>query len=304
MHRSEYARLVAFAAIVANGSFARAAAHLGVTPSALSQSIRQLEDRLGVRLLHRTTRSVAPSAAGTRLLARIAPALAELDGAVADVTRGRDVPAGVLRITASRSTAELTLPGPVLARFAARCPEVVLDLVLDDRLIDIVGARFDAGIRLAERVARDMVAVPIGGPLRLLPVATPGYFARHGRPRHPRDLRAHRCIGIRMPRGELYRWEFERDGKALDIAVQGPVISNDNDTGCRAALAGLGIAFVFDVVAAPYLARGELEAVLEEWCPAFPGFQLYYPSRRQISPALRAFIDVLTAGTVTTARRR
>jgi DNA-binding transcriptional LysR family regulator len=235
---------------------------------------------------------VAPSEAGARLLDRLRPTLEALDAAVAGVAAARDRPAGTLRINAPRIAAEL-LVAPALARFAAACPDVTLELVVEDALVDIVARRFDAGIRLGERLARDMVAVPVGPRLRLHAVATPAYLARAGRPRHPRDLLEHRCIAIFMPRGERYRWEFERNGKPLEIAVQGPLVCNNTTVCLRAALDGAGIAFVLDIEAAPYLATGALESVLDAWSPAFPGFYLYYPSRKQAPPALRAFLAAL-----------
>lgn len=296
MDRRTFEGLTAFAAIVERGSFARAAAHLGVTPSALSQTIRRLEDRLGLRVLHRTTRSVAPSEAGARLLARLRPTLGELEAAVAETTASArpGTPSGRLRVNASRIAAELVV-APRLAGFTAAFPEVTLELVCEDRLVDIVAHGFDAGIRLGERLARDMVAVEVGGRQRLVVVATPGYFARHGRPRQPRDLLGHRCVVNLMPGGEVYRWELERDGAELELAVAGPVMTNDPRIGELAVLAGCGIGFAFESQAAPHLATGALEAVLPAWCPSFPGFHLYYPSRGP-SPALRAFISALRGG--------
>jgi DNA-binding transcriptional LysR family regulator len=292
MKRAEFAELSSFAAVAERGNFTRAAAHLGVTPSALSQTIRRLEDRVGVRLLNRTTRSVAPSEAGKRLLARLLPTLDELDAAVADIAAVRDRPSGTLRINAPRIAAELVV-APMLAGFTAAYPDVTLELVVEDALVDIVAGGYDAGIRLGALVARDMIAVPVSGPLRTHAVATPAYLARAGRPRHPRDLLAHRCIVIRMPRGERYRWEFERDGKTLEIPVEGPVVTNNTSICLRAALDGVGIAFLFDLDLEPHLASGALEIVLESWSPPFPGLYLYYPSRRQAPPALRAFVAAL-----------
>ncbi len=284
----------ALAEIVERKSFTRAAAHLAVTPSALSQTIRQLEERLGVRLLHRTTRSVAPTAAGDRLIAKISPLLGALDDAVAE-TATEAVPdraSGRLRINASRIAAELVI-APRLGAFTAEYPDVTLEVVVEDRLVDIVAGRFDAGSRLGERLARDMVAVEVGGRQRLVVVATPAYFARHGRPRQPRDLLAHRCIVNIMPGGEPYRWELERDGTELELAVTGPVASNDPRLVEHAVLAGCGIGFAFESQVTAHLARGTLEAVLHAWSPSFPGFHLYYPSRRGQSKALRAFVDVM-----------
>jgi DNA-binding transcriptional LysR family regulator len=292
MNRTEFAELAAFAAIAARGSFARAAAHLGVTPSALSQTLRKLEDRVGVRLLNRTTRSVAPSAAGARLLARLQPTLDELDRAVAEIATTADRPAGALRINATRSAAELVI-APMLGGFAAGYPHITVELFVEDAMVDIVAGRYDAGVRLGEFVARDMIAVPVGPALRLLAVASPAYLARAGRPRHPRDLLAHRCIAVIMPLGERYRWEFERDGKTFEVPATGPIATNSTRVSLRAALDGAGIALQSDLEVAPYLASGALEAVLSPWCPRFPGFCLYYPSRRQVPPALRAFIAAL-----------
>lgn len=293
MDRRTFDGISAFAAIAEHGSFVRAAAHLGVTPSALSQTIRRLEDRLGVRLLHRTTRSVATTAAGEVLLGRLAPTLRELDAAVAATTAGRSArPSGPLRINMPRIAAELVVT-PRLGAFTTAYPDVVLELVIEDRLVDIVVQRCDAGIRLGEKLARDMIAVEVGGRQRLVVVATPGYYARHGRPRQPRDLLAHRCIVNLMPGGEAYRWELERDGHELELAVTGPVRTNDPRVAELAVLAGCGIGYAFEAQVAAYLASGALEAVLHAWCPSFPGFHLYYPSRREVSPALRALIDSL-----------
>jgi DNA-binding transcriptional LysR family regulator len=286
--------LVAFAAIVERKSFARAAAHLGVTPSALSQTLRRLEERLGVGLLHRTTRSLAPTTAGEKLLARLGAPLAELDAAVDAVIASAkaDAPSGRLRINAPRIAAELVI-APRLAAFTTAYPDVALELVLEERLVDIVANRFDAGIRLGERLAKDMIAVEIGGRQRLVVVATPAYFAKHGKPRQPRDLLAQRCIVNLMPGGEPYRWELERDGQEIELAVTGPITTNDARFAEHAVLAGCGIGFAFESQVATYLENGMLEAVLHAWSANFPGFHLYYPSRRQVSSALRAFIAVM-----------
>jgi DNA-binding transcriptional LysR family regulator len=294
MDRRTFEGLSAFAMIVERGSFVRAADQLGVTPSALSQTIRQLEDRLAVPLLRRTTRSVAPTPAGEQLLARLRPTLTELDAAVADTTRSArpEVPSGKLRITTSRIAAELVI-APRLGAFTAANPEVELELVIEDHLVDIVAARFDAGIRLGERLAKDMVAVEIGGRQRLVVVATPAYFAKYGRPRAPKDLLAHRCVTNQIPNGATYRWELERDGTELELAVRGPVATNDPRIAELAVLGGCGIGFAFEAQAAPYLASGRLEAVLHAWCPSFPGFYVYYPSRRAQTLALRAFVDAM-----------
>jgi len=293
MRGSDYAELRAFATIAEHGSFARAASQLGVSPSALSQTIRGLEERLGVRLLNRTTRSVAPSEAGARLLARLIPALADLDAAVADVRALRDAPAGTLRINTTRLAAIHYL-APLIAPFQRAYPDIVLDVLVEDRLVDIVAERFDAGIRLGEMVEKDMVAVKISGDLEMMVVAAPSYLERYGVPETPRDLRHHRCINFRWPTdGSLYRWEFERGEEKLEAAVEGPLIVNEPELAIRAALDGVGLAYLFDYQTRAFVAAGKLVRLLQEWSPPFPGFYLYYPSRRQMPPALRAFIDFL-----------
>lgn len=295
MRGSEYAELRALASIVEHGSFARAAKQLGVSPSALSQTIRGLETRLGVRLLNRTTRSVAPSEAGAQLLARIVPVFGELDAAVADVREGRERAAGLLRINAPRAAALYRL-APVLGAFHRAHPEIVLDLVVEDRITDIVAERFDAGIRLGESLAKDMVAIKLGGEMQQIAVAAPHYLAAHPAPRHPRDLAQHRCINIRMPTDlNLYRWEFERRRKQLDVGVEGPLIVNDPELALAAALQGIGIAYLFRDRAQAFIDDGELIPLLETWSPPFPGFYLYHPSRRQLRAPLRAFIDFIRA---------
>ncbi|MGK9165022.1 LysR family transcriptional regulator [Inquilinus limosus] len=293
MRGSDYAELRAFAAIAEHGSFARAAAHLGVSRSALSQTIRELEGRLGVRLLNRTTRSVAPSEAGARLLAELLPALADLDTALANVRALRDTPAGLLRINASRIAAIHHL-APLIGPFHEAYPDIALDIVVDDRLVDIVAERFDAGLRLGEMVERDMVAVKLGGEIELMAVAAPSYLDRHGVPETPRDLRHHRCINFRWPTdGSLYRWEFERGAEKLEVAVEGPLTVTEPEVAIRAALDGVGIAYLFDLQIRPLVEAGRLVRLLEAWTPPFPGFYLYYPSRRQMPPPLRAFVDFL-----------
>jgi DNA-binding transcriptional LysR family regulator len=294
MHRRTFESLSALAAIVERGSFVRAAAHLGITPSALSQTIRGLEAELGVPLLHRTTRSVAPTAVGEKLLARIAPTLRELDAAVAETIAQREdgSPTGRLRISTSKAASEIVI-APRLKSFLSTYPNVALELVSDDRLVDIVDERFDAGIRLGEQVMRDMVAVQIGGRQRLVVVGTPGYFSRHGRPRQPKDLLAHRCVVHLRAGGEAYRWELAKAGRERQVAVTGAVFENDPRVAELAVLTGEVIAFLFEAHVAPHVARGTLETVLDDWCPAFPGFHLYYPSRRQVTPALGAFIEAM-----------
>ena len=299
MDRHPLPDLAAFARIAELKSFRRAAQALGVSPSALSHALRNMEARLGVRLLHRTTRSVAPTEAGERLLARLRPALDDIDLALSEVKGFRDRPAGRLRINMSRSAARLIV-APRLASFLAAYPEVRLEIATDDGLTDIVAGGFDAGIRLDEALQADMVAVRLGGPQRLVVVGSPDYFARHGRPATPADLAGHACFRMRWPSGALVPWEFERAGQAIRVEVDGPLIIDDALVQHRAALDGAGLAFVFEHHVAEEIAAGALEVVLDGWCPPFPGFHLYYPSRRQVSPALRAFIDhmrVRDAGT-------
>ena len=293
MRGSEFADLRSFAAIVEHGSFARAAANLGVSPSALSQTIRGLETRLGVRLLNRTTRSVAPTDAGTRLLERLQPAMAEFDAAVADLKATRGTPSGLLRINCPR-TAAIHVLRPLIGPFLKAYPEITLDIVTEEKLVDIVATRFDACIRLGEKVEQDMVAVKLGGELEMLVVGSPDYFAQHGKPKSPRDLKAHRCLNTRWPTdGSLYRWEFERGAEELEAAVTGPLIVNEPELAVQAAVDGVGLAFLFRYQVQAALAAGKLVAVLKEWTPPFPGFYLYYPSRRQMPPALRAFVDFI-----------
>ena len=291
MRGSDYAELRAFAAVVEHGSFARAAAQLGLSRSALSQTIRGLEERLGLRLLNRTTRSVAPSEAGARLLSGLRPALADLDAAVAQVQTLRDTPAGVLRLNASRIAAIHHL-APLIGPFQQAYPDIALDIVVDDRLVDIVTGRFDAGVRLGEMVERDMVAVKLGGELELMVVAAPSYLARFGTPATPRDLRHHRCVNFRWPTdGSLYRWEFERGAEKLEVAVEGPLTVTEPEVAIRAVLDGVGIGYLFDLQIRPLVEAGRMVRMLEDWTPPFPGFYLYYPSRRQMPPPLRTFID-------------
>jgi DNA-binding transcriptional LysR family regulator len=291
MRGSDYAELRSFAAIVEHGSFARAAANLGVSASALSQTIRGLETRLGVRLLNRTTRSVAPTDAGTRLLERLQPAMAEFDAAVADVKAMHGTPSGILRINCPR-TAAIHVLGPLIGPFLRTYPDITLDIVTEEKLVDIVATRFDAGIRLGEKVEQDMVAVKLGAELEMLVIGSPDYFAAHGKPKSPRDLKAHRCLNTRWPTdGSLYRWEFERGTEELEAAVTGPLIVNEPELAVQAALDGIGLAYLFRYQVQAALSAGKVIQVLKEWTPPFPGFYLYYPGRRQMPPTLRAFID-------------
>jgi DNA-binding transcriptional LysR family regulator len=293
MRRADFASLNAFAAVVEQGSFVRAAAHLAITPSALSQTIRQLEERLGVRLLNRTTRSVAPTAVGERLYERLRPSFDELDDAVAEAIATRERPAGPLRINAPR-TAALAMIGPRLGRFHERNPEVVLDITLEDSLTDIVAGRFDAGMRLGERLEKDMIAIALTGEMEMMAVASADYLARRGAPETPQDLHGHACLNWRWPSdGSLYRWEFEDAGEEFEVSVTGPLTTNSVELVVAGALQGLGIAYTSNDQVGRLVSEGRLVRVLERFSPAFPGLYLYYSNRRHQSPALRAFIDCL-----------
>jgi DNA-binding transcriptional LysR family regulator len=293
MRGTDFANLNAFAAVVEHRSFVRAAAHLGITPSALSQTIRLLEERLGVRLLNRTTRRGAPTTAGERLYLRLRPAVDELDAAVAEAASTRERPAGMLRINAPR-TAAMRLIAPRLGRFHRDNPGVILDITVDDALTDIVAGRFDAGIRLGELLEKDMIAVRLTGEMEMMAVASADYLARHGTPETPDELHNHACLNWRWPTdGSPYRWEFEEDGREFEISVNGPVIANDIEVVLQAALQGLGIAYASHEWIEGWLKDGKLVRVLERYSPKFPGVYLYHPSRRQQPPALRAFIDCL-----------
>lgn len=294
MRGSDFAELKAFAAIVERQSFARAADHLGLSASALSQTIRQLETRLGVRLLNRTTRSVAPTPAGARLHERIAPLILEMDTAVAEAIAASGQTAGTLRIN-SLSMAAKKIISPRLGRFHRAHPEVVLDIVIDEGLSDIVAGRFDAGIRVGERLEKDMIAVRLTPDEEMLAVASPDYLERHGEPHTPADLHRHACINWRFPdSGRIFRWGFEKKGKKLEMAVEGPLISNYQDVVEEAALQGLGILYAYDHDrVGEAIARGQLKRVLADWSITAPGLFLYYSNRRHPQPALRAFIDCL-----------
>ena len=287
------AELTAFAEVAERRSFARAAAALGLSASALSHSVRELEERLGVRLLNRTTRSVAPTEAGARLLGRLRPALGEISGALEAVNDWRGRPRGTLRLNVPRA-ARLLLQ-PLVARYLAQNPDMRLEIELDDRLVDIVAEGFDAGVRFEEQIAGDMIAVKIGPGLRFAVLASPAYLAQHGAPAHPNDLTRHRCIGRRFSGGGFYRWELERGDEELAVEVDGPFTTNDEVLALDAAADGVGIALTVDGLAEPWLSSGRLVRVLEDWCPPFPGPYLYYPSRRHMSAGLRAFIDMAAA---------
>lgn len=292
MDRPSLVDLQAFATVARLRSFRRAAGELHVSPSALSHTLRSLETRLGVRLLNRTTRSVSPTEAGQRLLARLAPTLQELDDALDEINSFRDSPVGTLRLNVPRAAAEYVL-APLAGRFLRENPGMRLEIVTDDNLIDIVAAGFDAGVRFGERLAQDMIAVPFGPAQRFVVVASPAYLAAHGRPATPQQLSAHRCIRIRFPNGSIYRWEFSRGDEKIEVEVEGPLDVGEMPLMVRAAEDGIGLAYVYEQSAASALAAGRLVTVLDDWRPPEPGFFLYYPSRRLVPAGLRAFIDLL-----------
>lgn len=285
--------LAAFACVARHRSYTRAAAELGLSTSNLSHIIKRLEQRLGVRLLQRNSRSVAASEAGESLLAALGPALDGVAEALDALQQGRDAVKGLLRITATRQAYDAVLR-PVLPAFTERHPEAVIEVEIDYAFRDIITDRFDAGIRLGEKLQQDMIAVSVGPELRMAVVASPAYLAAHGAPSTPEDLVRHRCVNYRMTAaGVIYAWEFERDGKALEVRVPGPLIFNEPALMLECALEGLGVAYVLEHEAAPHLAQGALVRVLEDWTPPFPGFFLYHPSRRQTRPVLTALMQML-----------
>lgn len=290
MKRTHLSQLAVLATVAQCGSFRGAARELAIAPSAVSHAVSSLEARLGVRLLARSTRSVAPTEEGAQLLERLRPALSEIDLALETAVEARDRPAGNLRLTVPRTPAHLALT-PRLGAFAAAYRDIVLEIVIEDRFTDVVEGGFDAGVRLGESLQRDMIAVRIGPNLRGAVVGAPSYFQTMPRPRHPRDLAAHRCLRFRFSSGILYRWEFEKEGEEIELAVQGPLILDEDHLIANAAVDGAGLAFVFEDYVREALAAGKLIRVLEDWCPPFDGFFVYYPSRRQMRPALRAFVD-------------
>ena len=292
MQRAAVSDLSAFVAVATHRSFSRAAAELGLSPSALSHTVRSLEERLDLRLLNRTTRSVAPTEAGERLLERLRPALRDIHDALEDANAFRAKPAGRLRLNVPRSAALLLL-APVMTRFITAYPQMRLEITAEDRLVDIVASGYDAGVRFGQSVERDMVAVRIGPDLRMAVVGSPAYFRRHPKPVKPRDLRGHACIRFRLPSGTIYRWEFEKKGEVLEVEVDGPLTLGDQQVMLQAALDGAGLAIVLESHARPHLKARQLVRVLADWCPPFPGYFLYYPSRRQVPAGLRAFIDMM-----------
>lgn len=293
MRREELGDLTAFLAVAEERSFTRAAAKLGTSQSALSHTVRRLETRLGLRLLTRTTRSVAPTEAGERLIETLRPAFDEIDGKLSALSELREKPAGTIRITTSKHAAEKIL-WPAVARLLAAYPDVKVELAIDQSLTDIVAERYDAGVRLGEQVAKDMIAVRVGPDLRMAVVGSPAYLASHPAPRTPHELTAHNCINLRLPTlGGLYAWEFEKDGRALNVRVEGQLVLNDIRMILEAASAGFGLACVLNDQVQEHLADGRLVLVLEDWCPPFAGYHLYYPSRRQLAPAFTLLVEAL-----------
>jgi len=297
MRKVGFAEVSAFVAIAERSSFAKAAVHLGVSRSTLSETLRALEEKLGVRLLNRTTRSVAPTEVGQRLLAQLRPALDNFEEIVESVNVFRDKPAGHLRLTVPRPAAK-TIFEPMLAEFLATYPAITLEISVDSALTDIVRDRFDAGIRPGHRVERDMVAVRIGEDARPTVVASPGYLTRHPRPKAPADLREHNCVRHRFASGVVPQWVFEKRGKSLEVMVSGSLITNDGDLAIRAALDGVGIARLPAGMIETFIASKQLIPLLQDWAPRSVGFFLYYPSRRQMPAALRALIDFVRARAV------
>jgi DNA-binding transcriptional LysR family regulator len=293
MSRTDTNDLLAFLAIARERSFTRAAAKLGVSQSALSHSLRGLESRLGLRLLNRTTRSVSPTEAGERLQQRIGPRFEEIDAELAALSELRDKPAGTIRISATDHVANAILL-PKLQKFLADYPDVTVEIDTDMRFVDIVALRYDAGVREGEQVAKDMIAVRIGPDMRMAVVGAPAYFKQRPTPKKPQDLTGHNCINLRLlTRGGLYAWEFENRRRKLNVHVEGQLVFNSGAQMLHAALAGYGLAYVLEDVAKPFVDKGQLKRVLEDWCPPFPGYHLYYPSRRQHLPAFALFVAAL-----------
>ncbi len=296
MPRDNVNDLPAFLAVARERSFTRAAAKLGVSQSALSHTIRGLEERLGLRLLTRTTRSVSPTQAGERLLQTVGPRFEEIETELAALTELREKPAGTIRITTTEYAAD-TLLWPRLAKILREYPDIKIEIIVEQGLVDIVAERYDAGVRLGEQVAKDMIAVRIGPDERMAVVGAPSYFAKRSPPKKPQDLIGHNCINLRLPtRGGLYAWEFEKGKRQLKVHVEGQLVFNGTAQLLTAALAGFALAYVPEDLARPYLAKRRLKRVLEDWCPPFSGYHLYYPSRRQLTPAFVLIIEALRQG--------
>jgi DNA-binding transcriptional LysR family regulator len=292
MARENLNDLIAFLAVARERSFTRAAARLGVSQSALSQTIRGLEERLGVRLLARTTRSVAPTDAGERLLHTVGPRFEEIEAELEALSELRQKPAGTIRITATEHAADAILL-PKLTKFLREYPDIKIEIIIDYGLTDIVAQRYDAGVRSGEQVAKDMIAVRIGPEMRMAVVGAPSYFWDRPEPDRPQDLIDHNCITLRLPHGGLYIWEFENGGRELRVRVDGQLTCNTTAQMLNAALAGLGLAYVPEGLAQPHLAKGRLKRVLDDWCLPYSGYHLWYPSRRHSSPAFALLVEAL-----------
>ena len=293
MKRENINDLLAFIAVARERSFTRAAAQIGVSQSALSHAIRGLEARLGLRLLTRTTRSVSATEAGERLLRTAGPRFEEIEAELAALSEFRDKPAGTIRITASEHAAKGIL-WPKLAAFLPQYPDINIEICADNSLTNIVAERYDAGVRLGEQVAKDMIAVRIAPDMRMAVVGAPAYFAKHPPPKTPQDLVHHNCINLRLPTyGGLYAWEFEKDDDELKVRVEGQLVFNSSSMTLEATLAGCGLAYLPEDLVQPHLATKRLKRVLKDWCEPFPGYHLYYPSRRQSSPAFVLLVDAL-----------
>jgi DNA-binding transcriptional LysR family regulator len=293
MPRENFTDLLAFLAVARELSFTKAAAKLGVSQSALSHTIRGLEERLGLRLLARTTRSVAPTEAGERLLRRVGPRFDEIDAELATLSELREKPAGRIRITAAEHAAN-TILWPALKKFLPDYPDILVEIVVDYGLTDIVAERYDAGVRLGEDVAKDMIALRIGPDMRMAVVGAPAYFAKRPHPKKPQELTAHSCINLRLPtHGAIYAWEFAKAGRELKVRVEGQFVFNNLALRLNAALAGLGLAYLPEDEVKAYIAQGRLIRVLADWCPPFSGYHLYYPSHRQHAPAFALLVKAL-----------
>jgi DNA-binding transcriptional LysR family regulator len=293
MQRGNLDDLLVFVAVGRERSFTKAAAKLGVSQSALSHTIRELEARLGVRLLTRTTRSVSPTEAGERLLQTVGPRFEEIDTELAALGELREKPAGTIRLNAIDYVAD-TILWPKLAKFLRKYPDIKVEVTIDYGLTDIVAQRYDAGVRSGEQVAKDVIAVRIGPDMRMAVIGAPSYFRKRSEPKKPQDLIDHSCINLRLPtHGGLYAWEFEKGGRELKVRVEGQLVFNGTAQMLNAALDGFGLAYVPEDLAQPHLAKGRLRRVLEDWCPPYAGFHLYYPSRRQSSAAFALLVDAL-----------
>jgi DNA-binding transcriptional LysR family regulator len=292
MAQENFNDIVAFLTVAREQSFTKAAAKLGVSQSALSQTVRSLEERLGIRLLTRTTRSVSPTEAGQRLLLSVGPRFEEIASELSALSALKDKPSGTIRITAGEHAA-ISVLAPAIRKLAPDYPDVNVEVIVDYGLTDIVAERYDAGIRLGEQVAKDMIAVKVGGDMRMSVVGSPAYFELNGRPEVPQDLTQHQCINIRLPTRGIFPWEFEREGREVKVRVDGQLVFNNLAMRLDATLAGLGLAYLPEDQATAFIAEGRLQRVLEDWCEPFSGYHLYYPNRRHASPAFSVFVDAL-----------